>query len=434
MTEFSTTYSVIMPKVKLTPIKQKTKKEEIKEIIQNPDDPLAKYPLRAFGYSNEVGAAVSAMPVWGKAAEAALWVPALMYLGADIYDKYRRGKEGDYTIASASAAVQQATFQGLASVILPTAAVKMGQNIAGYTTKFDGSKLTATAKEEMYDKLLDEFDNYNFAKGDIKDVDGAVVSGFDRVKKRIIEEKLIPELKSTRTDLETESWFSKVIRFFGHSSRPVASAKANEDDVVAFVEKEAKKIFDKQTVLENSTREEIAAKNNPGLLKFYDKASKNAEKRAQKLIQASPDYIMKKILNSADPEHKALIQDIAKMYDNVEKRRLLVRQADQSANVIRELMKKPEHKAAIEKFAKRLEISRTALRGYIKGKSMKLGLLKTTGGFIALGLLAVPIDHFVHNYIIKKFVEPGLEGIETLKKKLSFKALKEPVDGPKLSL
>ena len=96
-----------MPKVKLTPIKQKTKKEEVKEIIQNPDDPLAKYPLRAFGYSNEVGAAVSAMPGWGKTAEVALWVPALMYLGADIYDKFKRGKEGDYTKASSSAAVQQ---------------------------------------------------------------------------------------------------------------------------------------------------------------------------------------------------------------------------------------------------------------------------------------------------------------------------------------
>ena len=86
MSEFSTTYSVIMPRVKLTPIKQKTKKEEIKEIIQNPDDPLAKFPLRAFAYSNEVGAALSAMPVWGKSAELLLWIPALMYLGADIYD------------------------------------------------------------------------------------------------------------------------------------------------------------------------------------------------------------------------------------------------------------------------------------------------------------------------------------------------------------
>ena len=52
---------------------------------------------------------------------------------------------------------------------------------------------------------------------------------------------------------------------------------------------------------------------------------------------------------------------------------------------------------------------------------MKLGLLKTAGGFIALGCLAVPIDHFVHNYIIKKFVEPGLQTVQGFHSKLSFK-------------
>ena len=50
-----------------------------------------------------------------------------------------------------------------------------------------------------------------------------------------------------------------------------------------------------------------------------------------------------------------------------------------------------------------------------------MGLLKTTGGFIALGLLAVPIDHFVHKYIIKKFLEPSLENMKNLQSKMSFK-------------
>ena len=139
-----------MPKVALSPIKQKTKSEEVKEIIQSPNDPLAKFPLRAFGYSNEVGAAVSAMPVWGQTAEVLLWIPALMYLGADIYDKYRRGKEGDYTQASATAAVEQAVFQALASVVLPTAAVKIGQTAAGVTARFGKHKLSASAQEELY--------------------------------------------------------------------------------------------------------------------------------------------------------------------------------------------------------------------------------------------------------------------------------------------
>ena len=49
-------------------------------------DPLMKWPLRGCAYSNEVGAAISSLaPKLG----AALWVPALMYFGADIYDKYK---------------------------------------------------------------------------------------------------------------------------------------------------------------------------------------------------------------------------------------------------------------------------------------------------------------------------------------------------------
>lgn len=421
MTEINSTYALIMPKVKLTPIKQKTKQEEVKEIIQSPNDPLAKYPLRAFGYSNEVGAAVSAMPVWGKAAEAALWVPALMYLGADIYDKYRRGKEGDYTKASAFSAVEQAIFQALASVILPTAAVKMGQNIAGYTAKFDGSKLTASAKEEMFDRLLDEFDNYNFAKGDVMDRDGNIKTGFDRVKQRIIQEKLKPALSSTRNDLKTEGWFSKVIRFFAHSNRPVASAQTKESDVIAFVEKEAKKIFDRQTLLENSSREQIAALDDKKLLKHYDKAAKNAQKRAQLLIEQKPEFIIKKILNSSAVVYKGLIEEISAEYKEVSDKRLLVKNEIASENMLKKLMAKNENKELINILAERVEISRTALRNYIKGNSMKLGLLKTAGGFIALGCLAVPIDHFVHNYIIKKFVEPGLQTVQGFHSKLSFK-------------
>ena len=54
------------------------------------------------------------------------------------------------------------------------------------------------------------------------------------------------------------------------------------------------------------------------------------------------------------------------------------------------------------------------MRKYLKGKEMKLGLLKTTGGFIALACLAVPIDHFVHKYIIKKFIGPSLENVKNI--------------------
>lgn len=425
MTEFSQTYALLMPKIKIPPIRQKTKQEEVKEIIQAPNDPLAKYPLRAFGYSNEVGAALSAMPVWGKFAEVALWVPALLYLGADIYDKYSRGKEGNYTKASSRAAVEQAIFQALASVILPTAAVKVGQNIAGYATKFDGSGLTASAKEEMFDRLLDEFDNYNFARGDIKQDGKITVKGIDRVKTRIIDEKLKPALISTRSEIKTEGFFSKLVRFFGHSDRPVASAKTDLNKVVNFVSKEIDAIYNKQTILENSTRRDILA-SHPEMLKNYDKAVKQAHKRATELIEHKPELIIKKILNSSNPEYQILFQEIEKDFPTIDKRRLLIKNENKSREVINKIKENPKLKNIIEEFAEKIEIARYTLRKQIKAKSMKLGLLKTVGGFVALTCLAVPIDNFVHKYIIKKFIGPG---IDTVKTKINDKLVKRNIAG-----
>lgn len=412
MTEFSPTYALLMPKIKIPPIKQKTKQEEVKEIIQAPNDPLAKYPLRAFGYSNEVGAALSAMPVWGKIAEAGLWVPALLYLGADIYDKYSRGKEGNYTEASSRAAVEQAIFQALASIILPTAAVKMGQNIAGYAAKFDGTGLTASTKEEMFERLLDEFDNYNFARGDIKQ-DGIIIKkGINRVKSRIIEEKLKPALISTRSEIKTEGFLPKLVRFFGHSNRPVNSATSDFNKVVSFVEKEIESIYNQQIILENSDRREIAT-SHPKMLKNYDKAVKYAHKRATDLIEHKPELIIKKILNSSNPNYEILFNEIEKDFPTIDKRRLLVKNENEARKVLNKIQENPKFKKLVEEFAEKIEIARYTLRRQIKARSMTLGLLKTTGGFIALACLAVPIDNFVHKYIIKKFVGPGIDTVQT---------------------
>lgn len=411
---------MLMPKIQLAPIKQKTKQEEVKEIIQSPDDPLSKYPLRALGYSNEIGAAVSTMPVWGKAAESALWIPALMYFGADIYDKYSRGKEGNYTKASATAALEQTIFQALASVILPTAAVKVGQKAAACLTKLDGSGLSASAKEEMLDRLLDEFDNSNFAKGDIKR-NGKVIKGVDRVKERIIEEKLKPALVSTRSDLKTEGFFPKVVRFFAHSKRPVSSATSNHKKVIAFVEKEIESIFKKQTLIENSTKQELENLGDKRLLNLYNQAEKNASKRAQYIVEHKPELMIKKILSSSNPVYQVLIDEINVEHDNVIKKQLLVKKEIASEKMLKKLMENDNYRKLVYQLAEKVEISRDVVRKLIKAKTMSLGLLKTTGGFIALGCLAVPIDHFVHKYIIQKFVEPGLDSVSNFAKKSSLK-------------
>lgn len=414
-----------MPKVKLTPIKQKTKKEEIKEIIQSPDDPLAKYPLRAFGYSNEVGAAVSAMPVWGKAAEVGLWVPALMYLGADIYDKFRRGKEGDYTKASAAAAVEQATFQALASVILPTTAVKMGQGIAGYAAKFDKAGLTATAKEEIFEKLKDDYSKAKFAKGDRLDEKGVLKTGKQAVWERIYDHSFLHELDNTKVKLQKENIFKKFAKIFVHSSDKEALAKTDRTTIENYLKRKVEYIFDLQTLIETKSAEEIEKTGDKKLIQLYHKAMEKAAKNFQNLIKERPNYVVEKILSSGEEKHKNLIETISRYYPQINDKKQLVAATDGgkllSSQLLENLMKNEENKKLITELAKKAEASGEIISKMLQNKVLKLGLLKTTGGFIALGCLAVPIDHFVHKYIIKKFVEPGIENVVTIKEKLSFK-------------
>lgn len=111
-------------------------------------DPLLTYPGRGLAYTNEVGVALN--PI-SKIAGTLLWIPALMYFGADIYDKYKRGEDGDYSKSSKRTGVQQAVFQGLASCLLPIFAVHGGQHVGShmYKNSKNGRGLTADAQMEI---------------------------------------------------------------------------------------------------------------------------------------------------------------------------------------------------------------------------------------------------------------------------------------------
>lgn len=408
MEKINSVFCNIQPKIVWKKIKNKD--EEIKELIQNPSDPLTKFPLRGLGYSNEVGAALSAMPGWGKTAEVLLWIPALMYLGADIFDKYSRGKEGNYSAASVTTALEEATFQALASVILPTAAVKIGQNLTGYFKKFDGSNLTATAQEELYRKLIEDFDKDKFTK-----------MNFDRVKAKVLDEGFEQHLNETKHALSVESFGSKIIRFFGHTTKPVASAKTNRTKVTEFVEKQAKKFYDIQAILESGDEIEIS-KLGKNTLKYYKKSGLHIDEKAAKLIDNNPALVLKKLLNTQNPAYQKYAQQILENFQGKDIRlnlKVLIKDKKASSEMLKSLMDMPGAKQEVFDFVRVVSRSTETVRKLIKLNEMKLGWLKTIGGFISLGCLAIPIDNFVHKFIISKFVKPGLENIENIK--LSFK-------------
>ena len=125
-------------------------------------DPLMNWPLRGAAFTNEVGEALR--PIIGNAANMT-WVPALMYIGADVYDKYKNDQT-EYSPDS-KRCLKQAIFQGLASVFLPVVAVKLGQNAFSQFGKFTEDKISLNAKEHV-SKVAEQF----IANGKMRAYDG----------------------------------------------------------------------------------------------------------------------------------------------------------------------------------------------------------------------------------------------------------------------
>mgnify|MGYP007008822109 FL=1 len=111
-------------------------------------DPLMKWPARGLAYTNELGAAISEVaPTLGTL----LWFPAMLYFGADIYDKYKNAKTS-YD-PNAKRGTEQAIFQLLASVLLPTGAVIAGQKVASAAGAAGKNGLTLQSQEEIINFL-----------------------------------------------------------------------------------------------------------------------------------------------------------------------------------------------------------------------------------------------------------------------------------------
>lgn len=107
-------------------------------------DPLMHWPLRGAAYTNEVGEALR--PLIGEYATLS-WVPALLYIGADIYDKYKNN-ETEYS-PSSKRGLKQAVFQGMASIFLPLVAVKAGQSMFSLWGYAMQDRISINSKEQV---------------------------------------------------------------------------------------------------------------------------------------------------------------------------------------------------------------------------------------------------------------------------------------------
>lgn len=132
-----------MPKISSVPV-FRADKNNVNPSTGEYVDPLMKMPLRGAAFSNEVGEGLR--PLIGEYATLS-WIPALLYIGADIYDKYKNNQT-EYS-PSSRRGFQQAVFQGMASIALPLVAVKAGQNLFSMIGLASKDKITINMQEKI---------------------------------------------------------------------------------------------------------------------------------------------------------------------------------------------------------------------------------------------------------------------------------------------
>ncbi len=225
-------------------LKSKTSFKE--DIASGYKDPLMQWPLRGCAYSNELGAAVhSISPKIGTA----LWIPALMYFGADIYDKYKN--DATQYSPSKRRGVQETVFQALASVIMPTGAVLLGQKAASSVDRFTKAGLTSQSKIDVLDKSI----SYMQSKS---------LSSFENNPKEYAEgfkNSILEAAGNKQGDFKILSQVKQVFAFLNPFKDNDSIALANKDKLGKFAEEKALEVMEmRKELMQNKKPKNLSDK------------------------------------------------------------------------------------------------------------------------------------------------------------------------------
>ena len=241
-------------------------------------DPLNKTFPVLMSYSNEIGTAISEIaPKLG----AALWAPTFMYLGADIYDKYKNDKD-NYN-PSAKRAFKRAVFQGVTSLIALPLVIFAGQYAASPIAKMYKSGISGNSKDAVYKHTKDVIDQAH----------GYALSSKENFKK-IITSTLENKIKARKNEKRTINILKKIYNIlFTHRYDLLSSDKSK---IIAFARENAEKTFDIMTALKENNHKSVPKKIYkkycqilPAMKEMYNEAdySYQASRTALKKYQTS---------------------------------------------------------------------------------------------------------------------------------------------------
>lgn len=202
-------------------------------------DPLNKKVPVLMSYSNEIGTAISEIaPKLGTA----LWAPTFLYLGADIYDKYKNDK--DNYKPSGKRALKRAIFQGMTSLIALPAVIFTAQSAISPLAQFDKWGINGNTKDAVY----------KHTKSVIDQAHGSALDSYEEFS-RVIKTTLENKIKSRKTEKKTVNIFKRTWnKLF---TQRYALLSADKTRVLTFAEANAKKTYQILTALNEGDKRKV---------------------------------------------------------------------------------------------------------------------------------------------------------------------------------
>ena len=243
-------------------------------------DPLSKKLPVMMSYSSEVGTAISEIaPKLG----AALWAPTFMYLGADIYDKYKNDKTS-YN-PSAKRALKRAIYQGLTSIVALPAVIIAGQFITSPLGKMGKDGISGNAKDAIYKHIKNVIDQAH----------GNALENFENFN-RIITETLENKIKVRNNEKKTINPFKRFYNKYFTDRYDLLSS--DKDKIIKFAKENALTTFNIKNALKHGDKSKIPSK-------VYHKY--NAILPVMKEMYKEEDYAYQATRNALKEYQNALI-------------------------------------------------------------------------------------------------------------------------------
>lgn len=214
-------------------------------------DPLNKNWMVGLSFSNELGAAVYEI---SPRLSQILWVPPLMYLGADIYDKYKNDKNS-YN-PSGERAVEQAIYQGLSGFVLPTCAILAGQKITSPIGKVLNKGLSVNTKKATIKHI-----NYS-----IDQCVGDIFKDKDKFKNFFLN-SLENKIRACQNEKFADPLWKKIIK---QCSGKYALANCKKSKIMDYAEENVERLIKiKEDLQANKKPPEISSKNFKRYMREY---------------------------------------------------------------------------------------------------------------------------------------------------------------------